>query len=153
MSELIPVLETFVADEWTLEYALAHAGLAREVFVAARLAAEDERIAVGKANLRSVVRQALRDFNELAGKHPNTDELATYIYEPFINDSILSKATAAQYLACILESRHRCGRMKPESLRTMLPRYIVDAIEYVTLPPSDETTEGDPTGTMPAARV
>jgi len=146
-------VETFVADEWTLEYALAHAGLAREVFVAARLAAEDERIAVGKANLRSVVRQALRDFNELAGKHPNTDELATYIYEPFINDSILSKATAAQYLACILESRHRCGRMKPESLRTMLPRYIVDAIEYVTLPPSDETTEGDPTGTMPAARV
>jgi hypothetical protein len=33
----------------------------------------------------------------------------------------------------------------------MLPRYIVDAIEYVTLPPSDETNEGDSTdATAPA---
>jgi hypothetical protein len=27
----------------------------------------------------------------------------------------------------------------------MLPRYIVDAIEHVTLPVPDETTEGDST--------
>jgi len=98
-----------------------------------------------------VARQALRDFDVLVGEHPNRDELATYIYEPFINDSGLSKATAAQYLARILQSRHRCGRMTPESLRAMLPRYIVDAIEHVTLAPSDETTEGDSTdATAPA---
>lgn len=144
-------VETFVADEWTLEYDLTHAGLAREVFVASRLAMEDEHIAAGKVKPYIVVRQALRDFNDLAGKHANLDELATHIFEPFINDSRLSKATAAQYLACILQSRHRRGRMKPESLRSMLPRYIVGAIEHVTHPPTDETSEGDPTDITPAA--
>ena len=144
-------VKTFVADEWTLEYDLAHAGLAREVFVAARLAADDERISAGKVKTYVVARQALRDFDVLVGEHPNKDELATYIYEPFINDSDLSKATAAQYLARILQSHHRRGRMAPESLHAMLPRYIVDAIEHVTLPPSDETTEGDSTdATAPA---
>ena len=144
-------VKTFVADEWTLEYDLAHAGLAREVFVAARLAAHDERIAAGKVKTYVVARQALRDFDVLVGEHPNKDELSTYIYEPFINDSRLSKATAAQYLACILQSRHRRGRMTPESLRGMLPRYIVAAIEHVTLAPSDEATEGDSTNaTAPA---
>ena len=41
-------VETFIADEWTLEYDLAHAGLPREVFIAARLATADERMAAGK---------------------------------------------------------------------------------------------------------
>lgn len=144
-------VKTFVADEWTLEYDLAHAGLAREVFIAARLAADDERIAAGKAKMYAVVRQALRDFDVLVGEHPNRDELATYIYEPFINDSGLSKATAAQHLARILQSRHGRGRMAPESLRAMLPRYIVDAIEHVTLAAPEETAERDPTeATAPA---
>jgi putative ATP-dependent endonuclease of OLD family len=144
-------VKTFVADEWTLEYDLAHAGLAREVFLAARLAASDERIAAGKVKAYVVARKALRDFDNLAAKHPARDELATHIYEPFINDSSLSKTTSAQYLARILQSRHRRGRMTAESLRAMLPRYIVNAIEYVTLPPSDETNEGDSTdATAPA---
>jgi putative ATP-dependent endonuclease of OLD family len=132
-------VKTFVADEWTLEYNLAHAGLAREVFVAARLAACDERIAAGKVKAYFVARQALRDFDDLAIKHPDKDELATHIYEPFINDSGLSKATAAQYLARILQSRHKSRRMTAESLRTILPKYIVAAIEYVTLPPEQGT--------------
>lgn len=134
-------VKTFVADEWTLEYDLARSGLAREVFLAARLAAYDEGIAAGKVKTYIVARQALREFDVLVGEHTNKDELATHIYEPFINDSRLSKATAAQYLARILRRRHRRGLMTPESLRAMLPRYIVDAIEHVTLAPSEETTE------------
>jgi putative ATP-dependent endonuclease of OLD family len=133
-------VKTFVADEWTLEYDLAYAGLAREVFVAARLAAGDERISAGKVKAYVVARQALRDFGDLIRKHPDKDELATHIYEPFINDSSLSKATAAQYLARILQSRHKSRRMTAESLRTILPSYIVAAIEYVTLPPEQGTT-------------
>ena len=134
-------VKTFVADEWTLEYDLAHAGLAREVFVAARLAADDERITAGKVKACVVVRQALRDFDDLAGKHPVRDELATHIYEPFIND----------YLARILQSRHRRGRMRAESLRAMLPCYIVAAIEHVTLPPEQGTTTEDVSTAMTAA--
>jgi putative ATP-dependent endonuclease of OLD family len=41
-------VETFVADEWTLEYDLTYAGLAQEVWVAAHLAAADTRIVAGK---------------------------------------------------------------------------------------------------------
>lgn len=138
-------VETFVADEWTLEYDLAHSGLAREVFVAARLAANDGRIAAGKVKLYAVVRRALRDFDAFESNHPAKDVLATHIYEPFINDSGLSKATAAQYLALILQSQHKRGRMSPESLRAILPPYIVAAIEHVTLPPEPGTTTEGPT--------
>ena len=136
-------VKTFIADEWTLEYDLAHAGLAQEVFVAVRLAANDERIAAGKVRVYVVVRQALRDFNDLVNKYPGKDELATYIYEPFINDSGLSKVTAAQYLARILQAHHRRGRITADSLRTILPRYIVAAIEHVTLVTEKETAVED----------
>ncbi len=68
-------VKTFVADEWTLEYNLAYAGLAREVFVAARLAAYDERIAAGNVKAYVVARQALRDFDDLAIKHPEKTNL------------------------------------------------------------------------------
>ncbi|MCH7865190.1 MAG: hypothetical protein IIC56_08270 [Proteobacteria bacterium] len=37
-------VETFVADEWTLEYDLAFFGLAKDVWIAAHLAKADERI-------------------------------------------------------------------------------------------------------------
>jgi putative ATP-dependent endonuclease of OLD family len=136
-------VETFVADEWTLEYDLARAGLAQEVFIAARLAIADERIGTGKVKRYTVMRQALRDFDKLAREHPDADEFATYIYKPFLSDSRLSKATAAQYLASILQSRNRPGRITVENLRTMLPRYIVAAIEYVTIPPAQGTTADD----------
>lgn len=136
-------VETFIADEWTLEYDLARAGLPREVFLAARLAIADERIAAGKVKPYAVMRQALRDLNKLAGDHPNGDEFATYIYKPYLSDSRLSKATAAQYLASILQSRSKRGLITAENLRTMLPRYIVAAIEHVTLPPAQGATAED----------
>lgn len=136
-------VETFVADEWTLEYDLAHAGLAREVFIAARLAAYDERIAVGKVTVYAVLRQTLRDFNNLVNKYPIKDELASYIYEPFINDSGMSKATAAQYLAGILQAQYRRGRLTTESLRARLPSYIIAAIEHVTLATENVTATQD----------
>ncbi|MFZ0662529.1 MAG: hypothetical protein WAM66_07555 [Acidobacteriaceae bacterium] len=89
------------------------------------------------------MRQALRDLDKLVREHPDADELATYIYKPFLSDSRLSKVTAAQYLASILQSRIRRGGVKTENLRTKLPRYIVAAIEHVTLSPEDGTTAED----------
>jgi putative ATP-dependent endonuclease of OLD family len=50
-------VETFVAGEWTLEYDLAHAGLAREVFIASRLAKNDDQIASGKTSIFRVARK------------------------------------------------------------------------------------------------
>jgi putative ATP-dependent endonuclease of OLD family len=136
-------VETFVADEWTLEFDLARAGLSQEVFIATRLAMADERMATGKMKPYKVMRQALHDFEKLAREHTDADEFAAYIYKPFLSDSRLSKAIAAQYLASILQSRHRRGRMTAESLRTKLPHYIVAAIEHVTLPRVKGTTTED----------
>jgi putative ATP-dependent endonuclease of OLD family len=136
-------VETFVADEWTLEYDLARAGLAQEVFIAVRLAIADERIGTGKVKRYTVMRQALRDFDKLTHEHTDAEELATYIYKPFLSESRLSKATAAQYLASILQSRNRRGQITEKNLGTLLPRYIVAAIEHITLPPEQGTTAED----------
>jgi putative ATP-dependent endonuclease of OLD family len=134
-------VETFVSDEWTLEYDLAHAGLAKEVWVAASLAAADDRIAAGKTKRFAVAREALRTFAELLAANPDKAQLASSVYAPFLADSRISKATAAQYLACILQARCERGRLDREALRASLPRYIVDAIEYVTRGPDKTSSE------------
>jgi putative ATP-dependent endonuclease of OLD family len=131
-------VETFVAGEWTLEYDLAHAGLAKEVWVAAHLAAADERIAAGKVRRVAVAREALGTFASLSVATSNKEELATHVYAVFLANSRVSKATAAQYLACILEARYHRGWITPQSLRAALPGYIVSAIEHVTLSPDDK---------------
>jgi putative ATP-dependent endonuclease of OLD family len=140
-------VKTFVAEEWTLEYDLAHAGLAREVFVAAWLAADDDRIAAGKLT-GATLAPALREFRALAKQYPAKDELATHVYKMVLG---VSKATTAQYLASILEYRSKRGKTTATTLRTKLPPYIVAAIEYVTLPPSDETKQEDTADAKPAA--
>jgi len=125
-------IETFVAEEWTLEYNLAHAGLAKELWIAIRLAIADERIAAGKVKRWAVARQASLQFAALVASNSTLEQLAAHVYAPFLTNSRLSKAIAAQYLAWILEAQHRRRRITSESLRTHLPRYLVDAIDYVT---------------------
>lgn len=133
-------VETFVAGEWTLEYDLAHAGLAREVFIASRLAKNDDRIASGKTSIFRVARKALRDFLILQTAYSAKEVLASHIYEPFVNDSSVSKATAAQYLATILSSRCKRNHLTAEGLRVKLPSYIIGAIEHVTASKADDET-------------
>ncbi len=135
-------VETFVAGEWTLEYDLAHAGLAKEVWVAAHLAAVDDRIAAGKVKRFAVVREARGTFAALSAATPDKERLSTHVYAMFVDNSRVSKATAAQYLAWILEAAVRRRRITPQSLRAALPGYIVSAIEHVTLAPSDEPEGG-----------
>jgi putative ATP-dependent endonuclease of the OLD family len=135
-------VETFVSDEWTLEYDLAYAGLAREVWIAAHLAIEDDAITAGRAKRYVVTRNASRTFEALEARNPPQDELASRVYAPFLTHSKLSKATAAQYLAWRLEVQHRRKVITPQSLRAILPRYIVDAIDYVTSA-REQATPGD----------
>ena len=53
-------VETFVADEWTLEYDLAYSGLAKEVWLAAHLAKADENIHSGKITIAAAAATAHR---------------------------------------------------------------------------------------------
>lgn len=136
-------VETFVADEWTLEYDLAYFGLARDVWIAAHLAKADERINAAKTTKGAVARDALRSFSHISVRKPAQDELASNVYALFTSDSAASKATAAQYLACLLEVRQRKGQLPPATLRSTLPPYLLHAIDNVTVQNADDRCSGE----------
>jgi putative ATP-dependent endonuclease of OLD family len=140
-------VQTFIADEWTLEYDLALGpkdengslsdGLAEDVFVAACLADNDDAINSKRTELTDVVNVALQEFAELkltAEAHDDClaqEVIAANVYAKFAKDGV-SKAIAAQYLAQRLETKRSAGALTREGLRERLPRYIRNAIDYVT---------------------
>lgn len=130
-------VETFVADEWTLEYDLAYFGLARDVWIAAHLAKADEQINADKTTRGAVTRKALKSFIEVSRNNPTKEEVASHVYALFASNLSISKATSAQYLACLLEARQRKGQLPSATLRSILPPYLVKAIEYVTVAVKD----------------
>jgi putative ATP-dependent endonuclease of OLD family len=133
-------VDTFVADEWTLEYDLAYFGLAEYVYMAARLAKKDEALSKHSDDLDKVTREeqnAQTDFNSIV-QETNTDGLvdgcisqeiiATKVYALFTTGTKASKTITAQYLAGALEDK----KLTPDYWRTVLPPYLVKAIDYVT---------------------
>lgn len=140
-------VKTFVSDEWTFEYDLAlgpkgkdgtfTGGLAEEVFVASYLAGKDEAINGGKLTLSEAEADAESEFTALSqethaeGDCSDAEVLASTIYARFAKGGV-SKPVAAQYLAERLERRQTDGETSAEDLRARLPRYLVEAVDYVT---------------------
>jgi len=140
-------VKTFVSNEWTLEYNLAlgpkngegkfTAGLAEDVFVAASFAAEDGALNSRRKTPEDVERSAKEEYAKLkegaiAKEECASEEvIATKIYAKFFAGRV-SKSIAAQYLAEKLQDHVLNGRLTPKQLRSRLPKYLVDAIEYVT---------------------
>lgn len=122
-------VQTFVADEWTLEYDLAFSGLAKEVWEAAVLALADERIHNGKVSRDDAVKERAAEFAALSGLH--AEALASHVYAKFEAEGA-SKAIGAQYLAELLEKAFENGTLSADELSSKLPDYIIDAIGYVT---------------------
>lgn len=120
-------VQTFVADHWTLEYDLAISGLAREVWVAACLADEDDNINAGKKKPWAIMRAALESYAAFNPAVMAPEELASRVYALVLS---VSKPTVAQYLAALLENRRSRGTAG--SLEDLLPKYLVDAILHVT---------------------
>ena len=125
-------VRTFVADEWTLEYDLAHAGLPKAVWIASCLAKADGSINRGTKTFLQVWIEARKSFNAMLAEKMDIEVLCSHIYRQFSVDTKASKAISAQYLAEILERLSRMKQLKSNQLRDRLPRNIVDAIEYVT---------------------
>jgi putative ATP-dependent endonuclease of OLD family len=133
-------VETFVADEWTLEYDLAYAGLAEDVWIAASLARNDDKINDGTKTKEGVEAEARVAFTELRSQNYQRDELAAWVYAPFATGKA-SKAVAAQYLAERLErleSQIEKGELAREALEARLPNYLKAAIRYVSAVPPQE---------------
>ncbi|GLX90938.1 AAA family ATPase [Pseudomonas sp. MS-1(2024)] len=124
-------VKTFVADYWTLEYDLAFGGIACEVLTAARLAAKDEAIHAGREQYDQVIEQAMTEYESHNSSGMSPEQISSTIYALF-HRKTSSKAIAAQYLVDILERRYEGTSGAPESLREILPGYLVEAITYVT---------------------
>jgi len=126
-------VETFVANEWTLEYDLAFHGLGKLVWRAAVLALDDDRLHAGKVVKADVIATADAEYQALVDKKLDAPTLASHVYAKFEAESA-SKAVAAQYLAELLEEQKNEGATDAEALRKQLPPYIVAAIVHVTSP-------------------
>jgi len=140
-------VRTFVSDEWTLEYDLAigpkdtngnyRGELAEDVYVAACLAEQDEKINACKVQKSDVETTAAADFAQLkadtSAKDGNTaiEVIGSWIYAKFAKSGV-SKAIAAQYLAERLQDKIKAGKLTPQELEKQIPKYLVAAIRYVT---------------------
>ncbi|WP_122390341.1 ATP-dependent nuclease [Pseudomonas savastanoi] len=131
-------VQTFVAGQWTLEYDLAAAGLAREVLVAARLAENDVAISTEKLSGDLVVERALAEHDSYGKSGQSVEQICSSIYALFTR-KVASKAITAQYLVDIIEHRYPLVSITRDGLEQRLPSYLVEAIRYVTtrleLPP------------------
>ncbi len=127
-------VKTFVADEWTLEYDLAFAGLAEEIYIAAVFAANDDPLNEAKktqTELEADAKTAYAALEAVAGG--SRDILCSHVYEMF-SSKRSSKAIAAQYLAERLSEKKTKGEIDGAWLAARLPNYIKDAIDYATTP-------------------
>ncbi len=111
-------VKTFIADHWTFEYDLAYAGLNDELIEAI------VQTAYVKENWESKKTEIKRKY----AKKDTSESKAAYLYS-FFTSKKASKAEVAQSLAIILESKYSDY---PTNLRSKLPQYIKDAIEYIS---------------------
>jgi putative ATP-dependent endonuclease of OLD family len=124
-------VRTFISDQWTLEYDLCHAGLAKEVFIAAQLAKNDDPLNESRKNREEVERTASSEFDLLRKSNTAHDVLCSKVYRLFATEGV-SKALAAQYLVEVLIAEQERNTEYTSSMRSRLPRYITDAIDYAT---------------------
>ena len=124
---------TFIADHWTLEYDLAACGLAKEVYLAATLALNDDPLNEDRKTREVVLREAHTSYLAIEAASQTTAELCSRVYKMFAKAKA-SKAITAQYLAELLEDAVEEGTMTAAQLRASLPPYIVSAIEFATTP-------------------
>lgn len=127
-------VKTFVSDEWTFEYALAFAGLHKEVYLAANLARNDDPLNEEKKDRKVFEAELVTAYEAFLAEHGADREiLCSLIYDLFKTQRA-SKSIAAQYLADILYEKFENSEIDSAWLAERLPIYIKDAINYATTP-------------------
>lgn len=127
-------VRTFVSPYWTLEHDLARSGLAKDIHCAIAIGKRSKnRRKAGGAVLTPQEREKISTQAAAAFAKLETDccgspaALAVAVYRPLFEKKA-SKAEVAEILASRLAQDAR----SEAELRTALPRYLVDAIDYVT---------------------
>jgi putative ATP-dependent endonuclease of OLD family len=140
-------VETFVADEWTLEFDLAIHGLGKHVYRAASLALADDRLNAGTIDQAAILAAADAAYQALVDAGHDRSTLASHVYALFEADNA-SKAIGAQYLAELLEKEITNGTLDADGMRALLPPYVIAAIAHVTgafePPPGGAEPKPDP---------
>lgn len=147
-------VRTFVADHWTLEYDIAHSGLAKEVWIAAALAREEvlseRRVGCSTESVDSIRTKAEHEWQALEEAHSSRPDMVDFLsckaYEPLKTG--VSKPVAVQYLASMLESFYESPEKRAE-LTQLVPGYIRRALDYLTMSrvagaPEETVAEANP---------
>ena len=144
-------VETFVSNEWTLEYDLALHGLAEDMWIAGTLARQNEKInnPDRAENIFRVTRAAKSEFKEIQEACRSAEELASHVYSLFTNYPTASKPIAAQYLSEILEWKVARGTYDAAGLVELLPSYVTAAVRHATGRGGGDAPNGE--GEMEAA--
>ncbi|MDE2483301.1 MAG: AAA family ATPase [bacterium] len=123
---------TFVSPFTTLEYDLAHAGLALELYQAIQiaLAVRNRRGPLDEAETAAALEAANTEFARKWGSASDKHAIAKAVYEP-LRKRRVSKAEAAAQLGELLARRFKEGKLTEVTLRSRLPNYLVEAIEFV----------------------
>lgn len=113
---------TFIADHWTLEYDLAYIGFnypeMKDALITALV-----KVSYVKQNWDAKMKEIKAAINAFH----TIEEKSAYFYKFFAKNTT-SKADFAQQYSFELEDSFP---ENPEKLKTMLPKYLVNAIEYV----------------------
>lgn len=116
-------VKTFIANQWTLEYNLAYCGFQddnMQKILIYSLAKVDSR--------KKSYEAKIKELDKELSLYKNIEEKAAIFYRYFKTNNA-SKAEFAQELAANLEEHYAD---KPEEIKNVLPKYLVEAIEYVT---------------------
>lgn len=125
-------VRAFISPQWTLEYDLAASDLVVELHQAIQLASTHGE----RGDLMEAAKTEVEAWKQ-AGM--SDTEIALRVFGP-LHDESVSKAAAAEQLACIIDR----ATEEPDTFRTRLPAYLVEAIEYVTSPIGLEAEAEEP---------
>ena len=120
-------VKTFIPEQWTLEYELAANGLGEEMLqtIATMLAEKIQDKEKNEEKKAELLEKYTKEYNE----YKNKEAKASYVYS-FFSHKIVSKAEFAQQFSFDLENIFKGKQV--EEIVTVLPNYLVKAIEYVT---------------------
>lgn len=120
-------VKTFIPEQWTLEYELAANGLGEEMLqtIATMLAEKIQDKEKNEEKKAELLEKYTKEYNEYKSKEAK----ASYVYS-FFSHKIVSKAEFAQKFSFDLENIFKGKTV--EEIVTVLPNYLVKAIEYVT---------------------
>lgn len=120
-------VETFIPEQWTLEYELAANGLGEEMLQT--IAAMRVEKIQDKEKKEKKKAELLEEYTKKYNKYEDEEAKASYVYS-FFSHKLVSKAEFAQQFSFDLENIFKGKTV--EEIVTVLPNYLVKAIEYVT---------------------